>query len=90
MGCGGIFLGTDLLNLIESSSNHSSPQVTNDRDISDERRKPTVNNIIINNYNGNVLKNITNLEPYAGKNMQNDSKQGFTGVSIQDTMTPKF
>jgi hypothetical protein len=25
----------------------------------------TVNNIIINNYTGNALKNITNIEPYA-------------------------
>jgi hypothetical protein len=30
--------------------------------------KTTVNNIIINNYNGNVLKNITNIEPYSNKN----------------------
>ena len=28
-------------------------------------KNATVNNIIINNYNGNVLKNITNIEPYA-------------------------
>jgi hypothetical protein len=35
---------------------------------SQEMRQATVNNIIINNYNGNVLKNITNIEPYASKN----------------------
>ena len=27
----------------------------------------TVNKIIINNYSGNVLKNLTNLEPYASQ-----------------------
>ena len=65
---GGIYLGRDLLSLLESSSSNSSPagsghkqqppQVSHFNPL--ETRQPTVNNIIINNYNGNVLKNITN------------------------------
>jgi hypothetical protein len=72
MGCGGsVFLGKDLLNIIESTSNNSSPISNEQRVITKEvYPKPpstTVNNIIINNYNGNVLKNITNIEPYASQ-----------------------
>lgn len=70
MNCGGIFLGKELLSLIESTSNNSSPLSTNCQKMNSNEKandKSTVNNIVINNYNGNVLKNITNLEPYASK-----------------------
>jgi hypothetical protein len=66
MGSGGIFLGQELLNIIESNSNNASPSGAGGKtDSKSEKVVPTVNNIIINNYNGSVLKNITNLEPYA-------------------------
>lgn len=68
MGSGGIFLGQELLNIIESNSNNASPQGNGYKaDSRNEKVAPTVNNIIINNYNGSVLKNITNLEPFASK-----------------------
>lgn len=93
MGYGSIFLGRDLLSILESSSSGSSPaqlshsktplgnhlvnegvplshQDTTTYPSQHIRREPvyqapapTVNNIIINNYNGSVLKNITNLDP---------------------------
>ncbi|CDW78045.1 zinc ran binding protein [Stylonychia lemnae] len=92
MGYGGIFLGQDLLSIIESTSNSSSPAGHGYRVNSTEKiqEKPTVNNIIINNYNGNVLKNITNIEPYTMKNQQQDKQQYlYFQQSATDTFTPK-
>lgn len=64
---GSIFLGKELLGLLEGNSTHTSPQSSNQKEPqarqSTDRPQSTINNIIINNYNGNVLKNITNLKP---------------------------
>lgn len=54
MGYGGIFLGKDLLSIIESNSSNSSPA-------GPRKTASIVNNIVVNNTT--VLKNITNLEP---------------------------
>ena len=59
MGYGGIFLGKDLLSIIESNSSNSSPAAP--RIEPKIERTPFINNITMNN--SNVLKNITNLEP---------------------------
>ncbi len=65
-----LYLGADLLNILENSSNNSSPN----KDKQDSKEKPSeapVNNIIINNFNGNVLKNITNIENNQSKPASN-------------------
>ena len=59
--------------MIESNSNHTSPSGSGQKVQKKTDKTPKVNNIIINNYNGNVLKNITNLEPYSNKNFDNKS-----------------
>jgi len=66
---GSLFLGQELLNLIESSSNKSSPLINEGKTAKLNEHLPPIQNIIINNYNGNVLKNITNLEPFASQKM---------------------
>lgn len=92
MGYGGIYLGRDLLSILESSSSSSSPagsgnkntetplrlgsailRSTSQKNIQPQQTHlaqvplppppaPTVNNIIINNFNGNVIKNLSDLE----------------------------
>ena len=86
-GGGSIYIGKDLLNLIESGSNNSSPytnsNVRNENEQVKGSKGTTVNKIIINNYSGNVLKNLTNLEPYASQ-MQKSVSLGSEYVGNQN------
>ena len=58
-----MYLGADLLNMIESSSLHSTPDRGRNLDSDFEKSAtPGKSNSLPNSYSGNVLKNITNIE----------------------------